>query len=333
VKYGDIDDSMAATVPIADASFCAFVSTSEAEARHMLDALAESFDSTHVVVAASEAGDGRWTVSLDFREAPNQTAVRALVALAAGAAIANALVFERIGAKDWVQASLQGLSPVRAGRFIVHGAHDRQHVPPNRIGIEIEAALAFGTGHHGTTRGCLMGLDRLAKRGRNGGRNPGVLDLGTGSGVLAIAAAQALRWPVVASDNDVLAVRAARANARLNRAGAAVAVIRADGFNARLIRARAPFRLIFANILLAPLKRMATPMARLIGPNGCVILSGLLTAQANAALAVYRAQGLVLAHRIHLDGWVTLVLRRPVLRAHSLPRKRRVGVAAHRHRQ
>jgi ribosomal protein L11 methyltransferase len=315
---------MAPAMPNSDASFCAHVSTSEAKARHILDALAESFDSTHVVVAASEDRDGRWTVSLHFRAAPNETAVRALIGLAAGPETANALVFETIGATDWVQASLQGLTPVAAGRFIVHGAHDREHVPPNRIGIEIEAALAFGTGHHGTTRGCLLALDRLAKRrpGRKGS-NARVLDLGTGSGVLAIAAARALRRPVLASDNDPCAVRAARANARLNRTGAAVEVIRADGCNARRLRARAPFDLIFANILLAPLQRMATDLARLAGPQGCVVLSGLLAAQANAALAVYSAHGLVLEHRIRLDGWVTLVLRG----------RRRKAVAARRHGQ
>jgi ribosomal protein L11 methyltransferase len=312
---GDIDDQMAAPVSTANASFCALLSTSEAKARHILDALAESFDSTHVVVAASEERDGRWTVSLHFREAPNETAVRALVGLAAGAETANALVFETVGATDWVQASLQGLTPVEAGRFIVHGAHDRGRVPANRIGIEIEAALAFGTGHHGTTRGCLLALDRLAKRRPNGGGSARVLDLGTGSGVLAIAAARALHRGVLASDNDPRAVRAARANARLNRTGALVEVIRADGFTARRFRARAPFDLIFANILLGPLKRMATPMARLIGANGCVVLSGLLAAQASAALAAYRVHGLVLEHRVQLEGWATLVLRRRQLRA------------------
>jgi ribosomal protein L11 methyltransferase len=179
-------------------------------------------------------------------------------------------------------------------------------VPASRIGIEIEAALAFGTGHHGTTRGCLLALDRFLKQQPKRGR---ALDLGTGSGVLAIAAARAMHWRVLASDIDRRAVTAARANARHNRAGAAVEVIRADGFQAPRLRARAPFRLVFANILLAPLKRMARPLRRLIGRNGCVVLSGLLTAQANAALAAYRAQGLVLVHRIHLDGWVTLVLR------------------------
>jgi ribosomal protein L11 methyltransferase len=308
----------------ADATFCALVSTSEVEARHILDALAESFDSTHVVVAASEDRDGRWKVSLHFHEAPNETAVRALIGLAAGAETANALVFETVGATDWVQASLQGLTPVAAGRFIVHGAHDRGRVAPNRLGIEIEAALAFGTGHHGTTRGCLLALDRLAKRRpTNRGAHARALDLGTGSGVLAIAAALALRQPVLASDNDARAVHAARANARLNRAGAMVEVIRADGVLARQLHARAPFNLIFANILLGPLQRMATPMARLLGRHGRVVLSGLLTAQAGAALATYRARGLVLEHRIGLDGWVTLVLRG----------RRRRAVAGRRHGQ
>jgi ribosomal protein L11 methyltransferase len=335
VMCGDIGDPMAPAVPTSNASFRAQVSTSEAAARHILDALAESFDSTHVVVAASADRDGGWSVSLHFREAPNQTAVRALVALAAGPKTANALAFETVGATDWVQASLAGLTPVAAGRFMVHGAHDRGRVPPNRIGIEIEAALAFGTGHHGTTRGCLMALDRLAKRRPKGaGSKASVLDLGTGSGVLAIAAARSLRRPVLASDNDARAVRAARANARLNRTGAAVEVIRADGFTARRFRARAPFDLIFANILLGPLRRMATPMARLLGSNGCVVLSGLLAAQASAALAAYRARGLVLEHRIALDGWVTLVLRAP---SRSLPGKRgrlKMGaVAARRHGQ
>jgi ribosomal protein L11 methyltransferase len=316
--YGDIDpggcgkaqqpDGFAMST--SDTSFCALLATSEAKARQILDALAESFDSADVVIAASEEPGGRWTVSLHFREPPNETAVRALIGLAAGAKSANALVFETVGATDWVQASLQGLTPVAAGRFVVHGAHDRARVPPNRIGIEIEAALAFGTGHHGTTRGCLLALDRLARRQPRRG-NARVLDLGTGSGVLAIAAAQALRQPVLASDNDARAVEAARANARRNRAGVAVEVIRADGLRARRFCARGPFDLIFANILLAPLARMATPLARLTAAHGCLVLSGLLAAQERTALAVYRARGLVLAHRIPLEGWVTLVLRAP----------------------
>jgi ribosomal protein L11 methyltransferase len=188
----------------------------------------------------------------------------------------------------------------------VHGRHDRACVAVNRIGIEIEAALAFGTGHHGTTRGCLLALDRILKA-----RRPRrVLDVGTGSGVLAIAAAKASRRRVVASDVDPRAVTAARENARTNSAGALVDVIHARGLVDRRFRARAPYDLVLANILLEPLKRLAVPLARLATPHGRVVLSGLLSAQANAALAAYRTQRLTLEHRILLDGWVTLILAR-----------------------
>ena len=153
---------------------------------------------TTTVCAAFEGDDGQWQLAIHFREAAGRSGGARLVALAAGDAAARALTFEPVAAADWVAQSLAGLPPVRAGRFIVHGAHDRARVPPNAIGIEIEAALAFGTGHHGTTRGCLLALDDLAKRGR--ARR--VLDLGTGSGVLAIAAAKVLRTRVLATDID-----------------------------------------------------------------------------------------------------------------------------------
>jgi ribosomal protein L11 methyltransferase len=297
------------TPTAANASFCARVATDAATARRLLDALSETLDPEQAAVSIAEERSG-WSVALHFAQAPNEVALRALVALASDAATANALTFETIGATDWVKASLAGLKPVEAGRFVVHGAHDRARIQPNRIGIEIEAALAFGTGHHGTTRGCLLAFDRLA-RGSLGAKAI-ILDVGTGSGVLAIAAARALHARVLASDIDARAARAARGNARLNRAGASVEVVCIAGCEARALRAGAPYDLIFANILLAPLKRMAASIARLTGAGGCVILSGLLIAQANGALAAYRAQGLRLERRIVLDGWVTLVMRRGV---------------------
>jgi ribosomal protein L11 methyltransferase len=178
-------------------------------------------------------------------------------------------------------------------------------VQSNDLGIEIEAALAFGTGHHGTTRGCLMALDGLSRR-RAFRR---VLDIGTGSGVLAIAAAKRLRTRVVASDIDRVAVDAARNNARLNRSPH-IAFIHAPGAGARAITQHKPFDLIFANILLGPLTRLAVPIRRLAARNARVVLSGLLPAHANAAIAHYTAQGFRLERRIRLDGWMTLVLRR-----------------------
>jgi ribosomal protein L11 methyltransferase len=282
----------------------ALLETDEQSAHRIADLVAESLPADEIAVALVDIGAGRWRVAMHFRAAPDGKILRALVMAAAGNAAAEALRFERVAAKDWVRESLAGLAPVTAGRFIVHGAHDRARIPQNRIGIEIEAALAFGTGHHGTTYGCLLALDSLCKslpRRR-------ILDLGTGSGVLAIAAARALRQPVLATDIDGSAVRAARANAALNRAGSFVAVIKADGVAARQIRERAPYDLILANILLRPLQRLAAPLMRLTAPGARVVLSGLLASQANAVIAAYR--GLALERRIDLDGWTTLVLVR-----------------------
>ena len=283
--------------------------TDEQSAQRISDLFAESCAADAAAVSLVDTGQGHWRVTLYFRGAVDEAMVRDLAAVAGGITPQAALRFQPIAAKDWVAESLVRLKPVAAGRFTVHGAHDRGGIAINRIGIEIEAALAFGTGHHGTTRGCLLALDRICKALRGGKAAPRILDLGAGSGVLAIAAARVLRQGVLATDIDPTAVRAARANARRNRVGARVAVVQAAGVTAPAIRARAPFDLVFANILLGPLQRLARPLAEIIAPGGRLVLSGLLTAQANAALAAYRA--LRLERRIAIDGWTTLVLRRP----------------------
>jgi ribosomal protein L11 methyltransferase len=278
--------------------------TDERTAQRVADLFAECFDPDETASAVYEADDG-WTVALYSARPFDRNALRKMVAGAAGKA-AHALIFETVAEKDWIAASLARLTPVRAGRFVVHGRHDRARVAFNRIGIEIEAALAFGTGHHGSTRGCLFALDRLLKA-----RRPRrILDVGTGSGVLAIAVAKACRRPALAGDIDRQAVTAAQTNAHANHVGAFVDVIRADGVRGRRFRSRVPYDLMFANILLQPLKRLAAPLTRLVAPHGRVVLSGLLSSQANAALAAYRLQRLSLEHRILLDGWVTLVLAR-----------------------
>jgi ribosomal protein L11 methyltransferase len=270
--------------------------------RLVVDALSARFESA--AVAAIEDASGNWSIEIYFHQMPDQAAVRDAIAKAGGARAAHAVTFSTVHARDWTAASLADLHPVDAGRFIVHGAHDRAQIAPNRLGIEIEAALAFGTGHHGTTRGCLLALDRILKA-----RRPRrILDIGTGTGVLAIAAAKSLRQRVLATDIDRQAVVVAQANARANRAGGAIKVVWARGLAARDIRERAPFDLVFANILLEPLKSIAAPMARLLAPNARIILSGLLANQDSAALAAYRAQNLRLEASIRLEGWVTLQL-------------------------
>ena len=274
----------------------------EATAKRLADSLSEHLDLAETAVAAFEGIDGRWNVEIHFEQAPDEAAIRRLIGEAGGPAD---VMFETIAARDWVAASLADLKPVAAGRFTVHGAHDRVHVTADRIGIEIEAALAFGTGHHGTTRGCLLALDGIVKRAfpRR------VLDIGTGTGVLAIAAAKALRVPVLASDIDPEAVRIARENARLNGIAPFLEYLHAAGLGAPRFGTRAPFDLVFANILLPPLKRLAAPMRPLLAPGAYVVLSGLLAAQEQAALAAYRPHGLTLVRRIPLGEWVTLVLR------------------------
>ena len=278
----------------------------EAAARRVTDVLTEIFFEGDAAVAAFEQPDGRWDVTVHFAEAPDQTLMRELVAGTVGSEIAETMTFDTIEAKDWVKASLEDLVPVPAGRFIVHGQHDRARVPANKLGIEIEAALAFGTGHHGTTRGCLLLLDHVLKSTRPSR----VLDLGTGTGVLAIAAAKALHRGVLASDIDPPSVRVARENAALNGVRNDVQAIRAIGFAAPDFARRGPFDLVLANILANPLRQLAEPMARHLERGAHVILSGLLTPQAPAVIAAYRARGLVPLRHLRIEGWSSLLLRR-----------------------
>jgi ribosomal protein L11 methyltransferase len=282
-----------------------FAIGNEQTARRVVDLLTESFFEGQAAIAASEGPDRRWDITVHFAEAPDQASIRELVGLAAGDEAARHITFDTVEARDWVKATLEELVPVRAGRFIVHGQHDRAKLPPNKLCIEIEAALAFGTGHHGTTRGCLLLLDSVLKA-----RRPRrVLDLGTGTGVLAISAAKALHGPVLASDIDPLSVRVAWDNARLNGAGNFVQTVHATGFSALQFSAHGPFDLVLANILAYPLRQMATPMARHLAPSALIILSGLLPHQASGVIAAYRARGLVLVRHLQIEGWSSLLMR------------------------
>jgi ribosomal protein L11 methyltransferase len=294
---------MTSTAPTYRVSFAV---GDEHTAKGVVDVLTEIFFEGQAAVAAFERPDGRWDVTVHFAKAPDQPLVRELVANATSVDIAAGIAFDTVEAKDWVKASLQDLVPVPAGRFVVHGKHDRERIPANKLGIEIEAALAFGTGHHGTTRGCLLLLDHVLKAWRP----RRVLDLGTGTGVLAIAAAKALHERILAGDIDPRSVQVARDNANLNVSGHLVRAVRATGFAAPQFAQAAPFDLVLANILANPLRQLAAPMARHLAPSALVILSGLLTHQAPAVIAAYRARGLVPVRHLRIEGWSSLLLRR-----------------------
>jgi len=284
----------------------------ERRARMVADLIVESFEPAETAASAFETdaplpGGGKaWRVEVYFGFAPDESAMRDLVEAAAGAEAAAAVEFGRTAQQDWVANALAGLAPVRAGRFLVHGAHDRAKLRAGDVGIEIEAALAFGTGHHGTTRGCLMHLDRLLKRRRPGA----ILDVGCGTGVLAIAAARVLRERVALGDIDPVAVAVANANARLNGVAPQVKAIVAKGVESRALREGAPYDLVFANILARPLRALAPSLGAVMAGSSEAIVSGLLLADVPGVLTAWRGQGFYLAERIDLEGWASLRLAR-----------------------
>ena len=279
----------------------------EATARAVADSVMETFDPTETAAAAFENEQTlKWEVEVYFSSPPDDENLRELIRVTVSQSAAASLTIETLAEKDWVKASLDGLSIVHAGRFQVHGSHDRTRIPVNAIGIEIEAALAFGTGHHGTTRGCLLALDAILKR-----RRPKrVLDVGTGSGVLAIAAARALHRPVAAGDIDPVAVHAARSNAVLNRAGSYVHPVTARGVRHQTLFSERGYDLVFANILARPLMRLAPSITSVAAPDGDIVLSGLLAHDVSGVLSAYAAQGWYLDHRGDLEGWAALTLRK-----------------------
>jgi ribosomal protein L11 methyltransferase len=212
---------------------------------------------------------------------------------------------EKLADADWLAMALSGLPPVRAGRFFVYGAHDRGLAPASTVNLRIEAGAAFGTGHHGTTVGCLLAFDQLLKAKGF----PRVLDVGCGTGVLAIAAARTGSRLAVGTDIDRVSVRIANENARLNHADARF--LHAYGLSDAKVRAGAPYDLVFANILAPPLVALASDIKGALRPGGIAILSGLLRTQERRVSAAYLSRGFRIVRRLHRDAWATLVLQRP----------------------
>lgn len=271
---------------------------------------------TTIGVAEVVLGALAWEVSGYFSAAPDQAGL-ALLALLHGA---PDFTVSELAERDWVAEAQRLLAPVAAGRFVVHGSHDRGRVGSQKIGLEIEAAMAFGTGHHATTKGCLLLLDRLARRGMVARR---VADIGSGTGVLAMAAARL--WPVqaLASDIDPVATETAAANVAANGLRGRVRCLTAAGFRHPELMRNAPYDLILANILAVPLKRLAPDMARYLAPGGVAILSGILATQVAGVEAVYRGWGFGRVEKLVIGDWATLGLR--VMAKAKPPHKRRFG--------
>jgi ribosomal protein L11 methyltransferase len=214
------------------------------------------------------------------------------------------VVKEVLADADWLAMALSGLPPVRAGRFFIHGVHDRGRAPPNAVNLRIEAGAAFGTGHHGTTVGCLLAYDAVLKARRFAK----VLDVGAGTGVLAIAAARTGARTAVGTDIDRVSVRISRENARVNRCAARF--VHASGLGHALVKTHAPYDLVFANILARPLVSLAQDIKGALKPGGVAILSGLLRTQERYVRAAYLARGFRLTTALRRDAWATLVLRK-----------------------
>ena len=288
------------------ATWTALTHTAGREAAEALAELGEDLTPEPVGSGVFEIEDGsdRWEVGLYFTEAPDEVAL-ALLAAAWGA---PPFLISELPEVDWVAHVKRELAPVEAGRFFVYGSHDADKIPPGAEALLIEAAMAFGTGHHATTKGCLLALDRLVSQGFQPGR---IVDVGCGTAVLAMAAARVYPVMVLAGDIDPQAVDVARANVIANGLDGRVECVEAVGFDHPLIEGAAPFDLVFANILKGPLIELAPDMAAHAAPGGMVILSGLLVVQAEAVTEAYLAQGFALKAREDLGEWSTLVFQKP----------------------
>ena len=245
-------------------------------------------------------GGSAWAVEALCRRRPGARRLQALArSLGLGAAEGTA-----VPARDWVAESQRGLAPFRAGRFLVRGSHVAGGPSRGATPLTVDAGMAFGTGRHETTRGCLLALDRLARQ-RDFARP---LDLGCGSGILAIAMAKLWAGPVLAIDNDPQAVAVARDNAAINGVAGRVAVAVGSGYGSAAARRATPFDLVAANILARPLRRLAPGLARSLAPGGRAILSGLLDDQVEWVMAAHQPLGLSLIERRSLAGWAVLVV-------------------------
>ncbi|MFO1174233.1 MAG: 50S ribosomal protein L11 methyltransferase [Paracoccaceae bacterium] len=278
------------------------------DAKEPAEALAEAMEDflpepVGVGVFEIEDGSGRYEVGIYFEDEPDDTELALMAAIYGARPFVVSLVPET----DWVAHVRRDLQPVEAGRFFVYGSHDADKVPQGKVALLIEASMAFGTGHHGTTKGCLLALDRLD---RAGFRGQNVADIGCGTAVLAMAAAAIWGRPVIASDIDPVAVEVARANVAANGLDGKVRCVEAAGFDQPDLAAGRPYDLVFANILKGPLIALAPDMTVHVAAGGYAVLSGILNTQTDEVIAAYKRAGFQLSARDEIAEWTTLVLRR-----------------------
>ena len=248
-----------------------------------------------------EDGSGEWEVGAYFHDRPDEISILILE----NAFKADGFSISEIPETDWVTKVKRELSPVEAGQFFVFGKHDSHKLPKDRVGLLIEASMAFGTGHHGTTKGCLLALDKLVTMGK---KIDEVIDIGCGTAVLAMAVGKVSSSRIIASDVDQVAVEVASANLKANNLENCIACLQATGFEDTQIKSNAPFDLIFANILKPPLIDLAPCIRRYLKSSGHAIISGILDVQAREIIEVYRQNKLEVLDRIDIDEWVTLTL-------------------------
>ncbi len=286
-------------------TFTAFTKLPAKDAAEALGLALEDMDPEPTGIGVFEIEDGSetWEVGGYFLEEPNDIELT-LLAAAYGA---DPFVVSEVPDTDWVDKVRRDLTPVVAGRFFVYGSHDADKIPEGSVPLLIEAAMAFGTGHHGTTQGCLEALDRLASDGFVG---KNVADIGCGTAVLGMGAASIWPDPVIVSDIDEVAVEVAEANVTANKLNGKVICVEAAGFGHAKLAERAPFDLVFANILKQPLIDLSPDMARSLQPGGYAILSGILVRQADEVIEVYENNGVNLVRRDTIGEWVTLTLRK-----------------------
>ncbi|MFY0311192.1 50S ribosomal protein L11 methyltransferase [Leisingera sp. D0M16] len=278
--------------------------TGKAQAEALGDAMERLIpEPTGVGVFEMEDGSGLWEVGGYFTEAPDEAGLALLETMYG----AKPFVVSEVPETDWVAHVRRELAPVEAGRFFVYGSHDADKLPEGRIPLLIEAAMAFGTGHHGTTLGCLKALDHLLDQGFRGEK---VADIGCGTAVLAMAAARVWDGAILASDIDEVAVDVAEANLKANGMEGQVTCLEAAGFDHPDLQAQAPYDLIFANILKGPLVALAPDLAANLRPGGYAILSGILNEQADGVAEVYAQNGINLERREEIGEWTTLLLRK-----------------------